>query len=88
MFQTLYFPFIFFHVDFSLLKCMRTSLNPYYVTYYINESLLRSYQMQFLRHIIFMSLFILSIKMMNGVESVIEFYNQITLKNTLRFDTY
>lgn len=40
-----------------------------------------------LRHIIFMSLFILSIKMMNRVESVIEFYSK-SLENTLQVDTY
>ena len=40
-----------------------------------------------LRHILFMSLFTLSIKMMNRVEPVIEFYRK-SLENTLQVDTY
>ena len=40
-----------------------------------------------LRHILFMSLFTLSIKMMNRVEPVIEFYSKL-LQNTLQVDTY
>ena len=39
-----------------------------------------------LRHILFMSLFTLSIKMMNRVEPVIEFYSK-SLENTLQVDT-
>lgn len=40
-----------------------------------------------LRHILFMSLFTLPLKMMNRVEPVIEFYSK-SLENTLQVDTY
>lgn len=83
MFQSLYFTFTFFHVDFSLLKLRRNSLDLHYVTtltvalIFVSNTILR---------ILFMCLFKSSIKMLKRVEPIIEFYSKL-LEDTLQVDT-